>query len=168
MKQLHLILPLVLVLCFVCGCDLRKERAEKPAVDVAADKGAIKDLLEIQYASIIAEGDFERWLTFFTEDVIFMPPNSATLYGIDATREFVQPIFEMFNFETDITVDEVEVSDDWAFARWHYMAQYKPKTEGDTIPENGKEIWIFKRQLDGSWRCSHIIWNSNDPLPTSQ
>ena len=33
--------------------------------------------------------------------------------------------------------------------------------------EKGKEIWIFKRQADNSWKCSHIIWNTDTPPPIS-
>jgi uncharacterized protein (TIGR02246 family) len=132
-------------------------------MDIEADARAIKDLLENQYASTIAEGDIERWMTFFLDDVIFMPPNAATLKGRDATREFARPFFEQFNMETNITVDDVEVSGDLAFARWGYSGRYSPKDGGDAILENGKEIWIFKRQIDGSWKCSHIIFNTDNP-----
>jgi len=166
MKKLFMVLPLVFLLCFTFSCQKGEEVAEEPVVDVEADVEAIKDMLENQYVSIIAKGDFERWLAFCTEDVIFMPPNSVVLKGKDAIREFVQPYFEQFNLETDVTVDEIEVSGDWAFARWHYSAQYIPKAGGDAIPENGKEIWIFKRQADGTWKCSHAIWNSDMPPQT--
>jgi ketosteroid isomerase-like protein len=83
-------------------------------------------------------------------------------------RGVARQFFETFNIEFEQTVDEVEVYGDWGFARWHYAARYIPKAPGDVIPENGKEIWIFKRQADNSWKCSFVIWNSNDPPPTSQ
>ena len=166
MKKLLTIIPLVFLLCFTFGCQKGEDVAEeaKPAVDVEVDIEAIKALLA-QNSSVIASGDLDGWVALFTENVIFMPPNSVALEGKDATREFGRLYFDQFTIEIDISVDEVEVSGDWAFARWSYSARYIPKAGGDAIPENGKEIWIFKRQIDGSWKCSHIILNTDNPLP---
>ena len=163
MKKLLIVIPLVILLCFTFSCQQGEEAAEEPVVDVEADVGVIKDMLETLFPSLMAKGDIEQWLTVFTEDVIIMPPNSAALNGKDATREWARPSFDQFNLEADITVDEVEVSGDLAFARWSYSTRYTPKAGGDAILGIGKELWIFKRQSDGSWKCSHIIFNSDNP-----
>jgi len=164
MKKLLMVIPLVFLLCFTFGCQAYEE---KPAVDVEADIEAIKALLA-HNSSGINSGDLEGWINQFTEDAIFMPPNSAVLKGKEAGREFARPWYEHLSMEFDLTIDEIEVHGNWAFARWSYSGRYTPKAGGETIQDNGKEIWILKRQSDGSWKCSHIIWNSNDPLPTSQ
>ncbi len=167
MKKLLFIIPLVILLCFTFGCQQAEEVAEEPVVDIEADVEAIKALFA-HNSTVITSGDLDGWIAQFTEDVIFMPPNSGILKGKEAGREFARPWYEQLNMEFDISVDEIEVHDNWAFARWSYKGLYTPKTGGETIQENGKEIWILKRQFDGSWKCSHIIWNSNGPLPTSQ
>jgi uncharacterized protein (TIGR02246 family) len=167
MKKLFMILSLVFLLCFTFGCQKAEEVAEEPAVDVEADVEAIKALFA-NNSSVINSGDLEGWIDQFTEDAIFMPPNSAVLKGKEAGREYARPWYEQLNMEFDLTVDEIEVHGNWAFARWHYVGRYTPKSGGEPTQQKGKEIWILKRQTDGSWKCSHIIWNYDDPLPTSE
>jgi len=160
MKKLLMVLPLVFLLCFTFSCQKSEEVAEEPVVDINADVEAIKALFA-HNSSVINSGDLEGWIDQFTEDAIFMPPNSAVLKGKEAGREFARPWYEQLNMEFDLTVDEIEVHGDWAFARWSYSGRYTPKVGGETIQEYGKEIWILKRQSDGLWKCSHIIWNNN-------
>jgi len=164
MKKSLMIIPLIILLCFTFGCQQGEEAAEEPVVDVEAEVAAIKALFA-NNSSLINSGDLDGWIDQFTEDAIFMPPNSAVLKGKEAGREFARPWYEQLSMEFDLTVDEIEVQGNWAFARWHYSGRYTPKVGGETIQDNGKEIWILKRQSDGLWKCSHIIWSSNDPLP---
>lgn len=169
MKKLLMIIPLVILLCFTVGCQKKREEVTeaKPVVDVEADVEAIKSLFA-HNSSVIASGDLDGWIAQFTEDAIFMPPNSVILKGKEAGREFARPWFEQLNIEFDISVDEIEVYGDWAFARWSYSGRNTPKAGGETIQENGKEIWILKRQSDGSWKCSHIIYNTDNPPPPKE
>lgn len=151
----------VLLLSLSVGCQpQREEVAEGPVVDVEADVEAIRALFA-HNASVINSGDLDAWIGQFTEDAIFMPPNSAILKGRDAGREFARPWYEQLDIEFEISVDEIEVHGDWAFARWSYVGRYTPKAGGDTIQESGKEIWILRRQPDRTWKCSHIIYNTD-------
>jgi uncharacterized protein (TIGR02246 family) len=167
MKKLFMLMPLVFLICFTFGCQQGEEVAEEPVVDVEAEKQAIRDLLA-HYVSAITAGDIDAWYALFTEDAVFMPPNDETMEGREEVRKLASSFFETFHIGFEQTIDDVEVFGDWGFARWHCKARYTPKAGGETILENVKEVWIFKRQDDDSWKCSLVIWNSNDPLPTSQ
>jgi uncharacterized protein (TIGR02246 family) len=161
MKRLSTMTPLVIVLCLTAGCQTRgDEVVEEPAVDVEADVEAIRALFA-HNASVINSGDLDGWIAQFTEDAIFMPPNSVILRGREAGREFARPWYEQLDIEFEISVDEIEVHGDWAFTRWSYVGRYTPKAGGDTTQEHGKEIWILRRQPDGTWKCSHIIYNTD-------
>jgi uncharacterized protein (TIGR02246 family) len=167
-KKLFMIIPLVFLLCFTFGCQKEGEDvAEEPVMDVDADKEAINALLN-NNASVISAEDLDGWLAQFTEDAIFMNPNAETLIGVEASRMYATPVFEQFDHEIEITIDEVEVSRDWAFARWSFTWEFTPKAGGDTKQERGKQLWIFKRQADSSWKCSHIIWNKDTPISQSE
>ncbi len=156
MKKLIAAIPLVFLLCFTFGCQQGEDVAEKPGADVEAIKS-----LFAHNASVINSGNLDGWIAQFTEDAIFMPPNSVILKGKDAGREFARPWYEQSYIEFEISVDEIEIHGNWAFARWSYVGRYTPKVGGDTTQENGKEIWILRRQSDGSWKCSHIIYNTD-------
>ena len=167
MKKLLMILPLVILLCFTFSCQQGEEVAEEPVVDVEADVATIKAFFA-PYSPAINSGDLDGWISLFTDDAIFMPPDSVILKGKEAGREFARPFYEQLDMEISISIDEIKVFGNWAFARWSYKFQYTPKSGGETTQQNGKEIWILKRQTDSSWKCTHCIWNYNDPLPPSQ
>jgi len=165
LRKLLKVVPLVFLLCLAFGCQQQGEEAgEKPAVNVAADIEAIKAILKNNASGISAE-DLDGWLALFTDDAIFMNPNAEILKGVEASRVYATPVFEQFDHEIEITIDEVKVSSDWGVARWSFIWEFTPKAGGDTTQEKGKELWIFKRQAEGSWKCSHIIWNKDTPPP---
>ena len=98
-----------------------------------------------------------------------MPPNAPIIQGKSAVREYVQPAFEQLNILHEYSIDEVEVAGDFAFARTSSKETYTPKTaEGEPMVVNGKTIFLLKRMPDGTWLCTHAIWNSNGPLPASE
>src|SRR6185295_15838251 len=36
-----------------------------------------------------------------------------------------------------------------------------PKRGGKTVHDEGKGVWIWRRQADGSWKIARAIWNSD-------
>jgi len=155
----RLCIPVVLLAAIGCQMEQVAERAE---AHVQEDVESIEALFA-HNASVINSGDLEGWVSQFTEDAVFMPPNSAPLHGRDAAREFARSWYEQLDMEFALTVDEIEVHGDWAFARWHYVGHYTPKVGGETIEDRSKEIWILRRQPDDTWKCSHIIYNTSLP-----
>ena len=167
MKKLFMVIPLVILLCFTFGCQQGEEVAEEPAIDVEVNIEAIKAWYEQKTAALKA-GDLACWTSLFSEDVVFMPPNAPILDGKEAIQQWGQPFMEQFNMDEVISFDEIEVSGNWAFGRTTYTFKAMPKAGGEEIVENGKFIHIFKRLADGSWICTHCMWSSNDPLPSSK
>jgi len=165
MKKLLTIIPLVILLCITFGCQQGEEVAEEVGVDISADIEAIKAWYD-QKTAALKVGDRVRWIALFSEDVVFMPPNSPILDGREAVQQWGQPFFEQFNMDEAISFDEIEVSGNWAFGRTTYTFKAVPKADGEEIVENGKFIHIFKQLDDGTWICTHCMWSSNDPLPT--
>jgi len=51
------------------------------------------------------------------------------------------------------------VSGDWAFdrGREHYIVT--PKAGGAPIEKTGNYLYLYRRQADGSWKQSRVIWN---------
>ena len=43
-----------------------------------------------------------------------------------------------------------------------------PKADGEPIEDDGKAVFIVRRQIDGSWRIARLIANSDQPLPGSE
>jgi uncharacterized protein (TIGR02246 family) len=168
MKKLLMVLPLVLLLCITFGCQKAEEVAEESVVDVEADVEAIRNWVNESYAAADS-GDVEDYISYWTEGVIWMPPNAPIIQGTSATREMLQPYFEQVTIHHEISIEEIKVADDFAFTRINSEETYTPRTgEGESIEANFKAIILLQRMADGTWLGTHCIWNSNDPLPTSE
>ena len=169
MRQFVFSLGVLLLALALQLCAQGPMRAAEGTVTTEADVAAIRTFLE-NNESVISSEDLDGWIDQFTDDAIFMRPDIEVLKGKEAGRESVRSWFDRFDVEFSVSVDEIEVFGDWAFARWSFTSKVTPKFGGETTERAGKEIWILKRQHDGSWKCSHIIYNYDSPpsKPTSK
>jgi len=127
-----------------------------------ADVAAIKKWID-RYCATVTAGDFDAYRTFWTEDVVWLPPNGPVVQGIDACMELNRPYFKEYNSVETMSVEEIEVADRFAFVRVNYTCQGTPKADGEPINEDGKGLFILIRKPDGSWVSTHCVWNSNIP-----
>lgn len=144
------------------ACASQSEPAPEGIPSTEADVEAITALYD-QYMFAIAEGDVDGYVALWIEDMILMPPNNAIVEGKEAARRWLQPYFGQFRIKEILSLDEIEVSCDWAFARGTYEFQAIPKTESEAIRTSGKFIYILERQPDGSWKITRGSWNHNNP-----
>ena len=128
-----------------------------------ADVAAIKQWID-RYCATVTAGDFEAYRDFWTEDVVWLPPNGPVVQGIEACMEHNRPYFEQYHSVETMSVEEIEIADRFSFVRVNYTYRGKPKAEGEPLEEDGKGIFILKRKPDGSWVSTHCVWNSNIPL----
>jgi ketosteroid isomerase-like protein len=161
MNKLCLILLVAMILSFMFGCQKDEKVAGERVEDVDADVKAIYAWYD-QKTEATNAGDFDGLKVLFDEDVIFMPPDGPLFQGWENYRGWAQPYFDEFDIEENITYEEIEVSGDRAFIRTSYTIESTPKVGGESTIGNGKAIWLFKRQADGSWKGTHCIWNSNE------
>lgn len=151
------IFPFVLLMCLTLSC---KQQMGK--VDVEADTDAINALYN-QSTLAVKTGDAELYLSIFTEDAVVMPPGSPAAMGKEELRPIIEGLFGMFDLELPYTVEEVEVLGDRAFARSSWQYSMTPKEGGETSISAGKELDIFKRQTDGSWKIYIQCYNFDAP-----
>jgi len=160
-----MIIPLVILLCFTLSCQQQgEEAAEEPAVNVEADVEAIKGL-EDEAMKAFNEGDLERYLSLLTDDVVWMAHTQPTVIGKEAVKDWVR--FDLYTYEVTITVEEVQVLGDWAFMRDIWIGTETQKESGEKFEFNNKGLYLVRRQPDGIWKLSYVIFNSNTP-PASE
>lgn len=117
-----------------------------------------------EYAASLHAGDAERWIALWTEDGVQMPPGAPAVSGKENIVSGLRGALEVFSFsDMQINNEEVQVVDDWAYARGTYTVTYVPKNGGDPIFIDGKYLSIFQKQPDGSWKLHRDIFNSNTP-----
>ena len=152
-----LLISVAIAFALSVGCQPQKRSETNSRAEVDAIKKAIYD----PHSSMIAMGDTEGWLRNFSDDVVYMPANQATLRGKDAVRQWAQGLSQ-YNLKEDISIEKITVSGDLAFALFTYSFQATPKSEGKAIHTNGRIIQILERQGDGSWKIKYHIESSEN------
>ena len=135
--------------------------------DTEADIAAITEVYS-QSTLACSTGDAELYLSIFTEDAVVMAPGSPAVIGKEEYRPIIEGLFGLLDLELVYTVDEVGVSGDRAFARSSFQYWMTPKEGGETTAIAGKELDIFKREADGSWKMYIECYNWDAPLPAAK
>ncbi len=160
MKKLFPIVATLLVLA-ISGCT--------PQVDTAAEQAAIeqatRDWLEVTNQP--GEAGADGYASFVTEDAVLLPPNGARVDGRDAVRALILSYTqaEEFSITWEATRVEVSAAGDLAYSMGTYEYSLKG-AEGDPVSDKGKSVDIWKKQADGSWKVTVVIWNSDGPAPS--
>lgn len=91
-----------------------------------------------------------------------LPPGLPHAIGADAIRHFWQGLFGQFSLrDTAVNAEEILVTGDWAYLRVTYEVVITNMADGSSQTEKGKSLWIVKRQTDGTWKFTHVIWNAD-------
>jgi uncharacterized protein (TIGR02246 family) len=127
------------------------------------DIAALKENLN-KYAATCNAGDFEGWMSLWTDDGIQMYPGAPSRVGKEQIRSGMKPAFDYFILKVEIAADpEIRVFDNWGFLRGNYTMSMIPKAGGETIKYDGKYLTIVKKLADGSWKTVRDCFNSNVP-----
>jgi ketosteroid isomerase-like protein len=130
-----------------------------------ADVKQIRMWIE-RYCATVTAGDFDGYRDFWTEDVVWLPPNTPIREGLEACMEYNRPLFEYYHSVETMTAEEIKVAGGWAFVRVDYTYRGTPKPGTDVQPlwEDGKGVFLLQRRPDASWVSTHCVWNSNLPI----
>ena len=144
-------------------CVPSKKRSPVLAPSLASvreEDQALKDLI-LEALDVIRSDDFDRYFDLFTEDAVWMMPSSFEDVHQEEARSFYR-FTSKFKFDQETVVDEVVVSDDWAFVRISFEGYLRPKIDDGSPPLRSvsRHIWIIKKQGNGSWKIARDIWNS--------
>lgn len=81
-----------------------------------SDISAIKEKLQ-KYAATCNAGDFEGWISLWTDDGIQMPPGAPARVGKDQIKAGMKPAFDHYILKVTMNNEETRVSGSWGFAR---------------------------------------------------
>lgn len=129
-----------------------------------SDVEAIEKLLT-EWEAAVNAADVSGLARLLADDALMMPPGEQTVIGKGEILSWVGPLFDRFSIEETDSVDEVEVSGDWAFLLSSFVFRGTPKAEGESLQTTGKTVFILRRQPDGSWKVARAIWNRDHSLP---
>ena len=164
MKKYLSVIPLVLLLFINFGCQQGEEVIEKPVLDLKADVEAIKNLIE-ECSRAWNEGNYEDFMAIIDEEAVFLPPNAPPVAGMETIRSIYRNEFDTSDFNLTITTQEIQVCGDLAFSLDNWKGSANPKDGSESTVFDNKNLIIYKRQADGSWKTWRVMFSSNSPLP---
>ena len=128
--------------------------------DTTADEGAVRELIR-QTARYNNAADTLGWVGLFEDGAVYMPPGTPEVTTETGLLEVAATGFG--SYETSINIEplEVVILGDWAFARSQVRGTATPRAGGDTIDVDVKQLVLYRRQPDGTWRIARMINNSN-------
>ena len=163
-------LLVILAATLLFGCTPPAQQPEQGSEDSASYKADVQAILDLEQTVFDAQiaGDFDAWISSFTEDAIVMPPNEPALMNKQAIGQWNAPIFEQFDLHEESDYREVEVAGDWGYIRAHWIWTLTPKDGGKSVQDTGYSIWIVRRQPDGSWKIARGIYVYENPIPAKE
>lgn len=130
------------------------------AHDEQQDIDQIRALIE-HATEINNLGNVDAWVDLFDDDPVYMPAGIPAVTTRDGLREIATAGFSSWRSDIQIVPEEIVVADEWAFARARVSGTSSPIAGGDPVTVDLKELIVFHRQPDGSWKVARLIANSN-------
>jgi uncharacterized protein (TIGR02246 family) len=129
------------------------------------DIDAIKQLAGAWRAGWLA-GNADALVSLYADDPVLMPWGQPTVFGKDAIRALYQSVFKEYTIKSQIRLMDVEVSGDLGYFWCTYALTATAKAGGASREEEGKSVFIVKREHGGTWKIARLIDNS-DRAPSS-
>jgi uncharacterized protein (TIGR02246 family) len=108
--------------------------------------------------------DVDGAVANYAEDGSWLPPNAPMVNGKAAIRAGWLKLISSSGFNIDWQIDKLEVgrAGDLAYTIYTYRLALEGPG-GKPINDHGKDMAIWKKQSDGSWKMIADIFNSDLP-----
>ena len=158
-------LPMGLIALLTACAPAAEEPAEGGEEMAATQENVVAAIDQVREREIgmLTAGELDEWVSIYTADVAYMPPNSPLLIGREAAKAWAAATSEAFDIAAEYTDSEVMAAGDWAIERYLGSYTFTPKAGGTPISGTMKGIHVYQRQPDGSWQIAQDIWNEDSP-----
>ena len=106
---------------------------------------------------------------FYTEDAVLVPPDHDVIYGKQGAKDYFQKYADLGDVAFRIGVIEVHADDATGYVIGNYI--FYDRTGEEEIATEGRTVETYRKEPDGSWKCTVDSWHSLDdsviekPLP---
>jgi uncharacterized protein (TIGR02246 family) len=119
-----------------------------------------------KYQDALNDSDTNAVMKLYANDGVFMPPYSQSAVGTSAVRQAYDAVFKAIKLSVKFSVAEVvEMAPDWVFARTNSAGTTTINASGAKTPEANQELFIFKKDSNGSWKIARYSFSSTNPMP---
>ena len=116
------------------------------------------------YMVAIRKADIERLLSYYSDDIVYLPPNQPSFSGKENLKRWFIAYFNYYSPSETLLTTDVKIRGDLAYVSCRYITSAKVKYSNEEFKDTGKLINLFERESDGKWKCTYSIWNSNTPV----
>jgi ketosteroid isomerase-like protein len=150
----------------MAGCHSTWQGLPETSRARAADEATIRRL-DGDWVKAAASKHVDAWMIFYAKDAVVLPPNDKIATSTESIRKSVGELLSLpgLVLTWQLTKVEVAASGDMAYLYGAYEITSND-AHGKPITEYGKNVEIWKKQLNGTWKCAVDTWNSDlPPLP---
>ncbi len=145
--------------------------ATNPKEPSAADRAAIEKLHQQDISATLAR-DPKALNALWDDDAVVMEPGTLAIEGkskilAENTKEVSEhPDFKILSYQPEFK--DLQFCGDWAFEWGTFTGTYQASPNAPVGTLKAKLLRIMKRQVDGSWKFSRVMWNTSEPDKPSQ
>jgi ketosteroid isomerase-like protein len=121
--------------------------------------------LHHEFISSFAKEDHAAMREVLTEDHVGMAPGRPQMSGRDEAEAFWREGWEVAKSAFTSHNENITVSGDWAIDRFRFVMSIEPRDGSPRVRDEGKCVWVWRKESDGKWRLSSAIWNSDASEP---
>jgi ketosteroid isomerase-like protein len=141
---------------------------QAPVMDVAAETEALR-ATAARYNTTLEARDAAGTAAFYTNDCRSMPPNTPTLVGPAAMQAFVEELQAIEGLA--VTFDSPDVVVGAAGDVGYTVGTVQitaPGPDGELATTTVRDVHIWRKEDDGTWKLVIDIWNPETPLAESE
>ena len=103
------------------------------------------------YDESVTSGNLDAFMATQAPDVVWNPPDRASVVGHDALRKYVaDQWFDVFSMRLVSTVEEaMPISDDFTVSRGSWTIDLTPKDQSEPSSLKGTFLWVLSNEDDG-------------------
>lgn len=121
-----------------------------------SDRVAIEERRR-EWVEVTCQADAARSTSLLTEDAVWFPPNSEALSGRQAVRDWMEPFFEMFEYEFSVLDVRLRLAGNWALEHGVFTSQLTSRHDGRSSTHGGFYLLNWRRQPDEKWYIDRYI-----------
>lgn len=123
----------------------------------SSDKAQIEQLIQT-YQEAVNSSDVNTIMSLYTEEAVFLPNAAPSATGKDQVQGTYQYVFKNLKLDLHFDILEIEVIGNSAFARSTSKGTLLVKANGETVPDENRELFVFEKR-DGNWKIARYIYN---------
>lgn len=138
--------------------------------DCRATDDGVRGIRAVANGIIAADNEraLERVVQYYTADAIWLPPEQPAVVGRDRIRARYEILFAAVTPEIQPTVEEACISGGLGFVRGHNGGRVVDRASGVARDVDDAYVMLLRRDGDGAWRISHLMWHRRSPAPAGR